>query len=326
MYLYCFIHRFKSMTEISIIIPIYNEESGLRKLHERLSQVMDSASLDYEIIFVNDGSRDNSKAIIEELMRLDVRARLISLSRNFGKEQALTAGIDYCTGKAVIPLDADLQDPPELIPQMVEKWREGYKIVAGKRKSRPGDSWFKNFTAHCFYKIINRVSTVQIPENTGDFRLIDRQAVDSIKSLRERTRFMKGIFAWVGFSTYYLEYDRPARLSGTSSWNYRKLWSFALDGIFSFTTTPLKIWPYLGACIAGFSFIYAIFLILYTATKGVDVPGYTSIMVTVLFMGGVQLISLGVIGEYIGRIYRETKNRPLYVVEETAGFDSINHE
>jgi len=309
------------MPELSIIIPVYNEEHGIKIITERLTRVLELTTKDYEIIFVNDGSKDNSKQEILNLRKNDTRIKLVSFSRNFGKEKALTAGIDYSSGHGIIPIDADLQDPPELITEMYAKWKEGYKVVACKRRNRPGDTQVKSFTAKLFYKIMNRIATVEIPENTGDFRLIDRQAVESVKSMRERTRFMKGIFAWVGYSTYYLEFDRPARETGQSTWNYFKLWNFALDGIFSFTTAPLKIWMYIGAIIAGISFIYALAIIFRTLYEGSDVPGYPSIMVAVLFMGGVQLISLGVMGEYIGRIYRETKQRPLYLVAEEHGFN-----
>lgn len=232
----------------------------------------------------------------------------------------MTAGLDHASGEVVIPIDADLQDPPELIPEMIAKWREGYKVVLATRKSRR-ESWFKRNTALAFYSIMGRMSTVKIPKNTGDFRLMDRQVIEAMKLLPERTRFMKGLFAWAGFSTTVIYFDRPDREIGESKWNYPRLWNFALDGIFSFTTVPLKIWTYLGLIISFCSFIYGTFLIIRTLIHGSDVPGYASLMVVILFLGGIQLMSLGIIGEYIGRIYRETKRRPIYIIEKKTGIE-----
>lgn len=310
-----------SVPELSVIVPMYNEAGGIDALFSRLLPCLEGITPDFEIVCVNDGSRDGTLAALRERAAKEPRIRVISLSRNFGKEIALTAGIDHSTGRAVVPIDADLQDPPELIADMVRLWREGAPVVLATRESRPGDSWLKRKTAEWFYRFMNRVATVPIPPNTGDFRLMDRKVVDSVLKLRERTRFMKGIFAWVGYPTQTIYYTRPERAQGMSRFNFRSLWRFALDGIFSFTTVPLRVWTYIGAFISLISFVYAIYLVVKTLMLGVDVPGYPSLMVAVLFMGGIQLISLGVIGEYVGRIYRETKNRPLYVVHETIGID-----
>lgn len=308
------------MTDLSIIIPMHNEQDVLEKLFARLVPCIEQVTHNYEIVCVNDGSRDNTLALLRDYHAKDSRIKIISLSRNFGKEAALSAGIDLCSGDAVIPIDADLQDPPELIPEMWAKWKEGYQVVLATRKSRPGDSWFKRVSAAGFYKVINSISTVKIPRNTGDFRLMDRVVVESVRQMHERTRFMKGIFAWVGYKTHTIYFDRENRAAGSTSWNYRRLWHFALDGIFSFTTVPLRIWTYMGALISMFAFVYALWIIFKTLYHGVEAPGYASLMVAILFMGGIQLISLGVIGEYVGRIYRETKQRPIYLVGEKIGF------
>jgi glycosyltransferase involved in cell wall biosynthesis len=308
------------MTDLSILIPMHNEQDVLEKLFARLKPCIEQVTHNYEIICVNDGSKDNTLALLRDYHAKDSRIKIISLSRNFGKEAALTAAIEHCVGDAVIPIDADLQDPPELIGEMWAKWKEGFQVVLATRKSRPGDSWLKRVTALGFYDVMNRMSTVKIPRNTGDFRLMDRAVVEAVKHLHERTRFMKGIFAWVGYKTHTIYFDRENRAAGNTSWNYRRLWHFALDGIFSFTTMPLRVWTYMGAVISLFAFVYALWIIFTTMVHGVALPGYASLMVAVLFMGGIQLISLGVIGEYVGRIYRETKQRPIYLVGEKIGF------
>jgi glycosyltransferase involved in cell wall biosynthesis len=308
------------MPLLSIVIPMYNEEAVIEQCFNTLKPILDAVDQDWEIICVDDGSRDDSVKIVRRLADADARIKLLEFSRNFGKEAALTAGLDATTGDAVIPLDADLQDPPELIPQMVEKWREGWKVVLAVRAQRSGDSAAKRITAGWFYNIMSRISSVSIPRNAGDFRLMDRQVVEAVKQLPERTRFMKGILAWVGFETTQVTYDRPERSAGETKFAFRSLWKLALDGIFSFTTLPLKIWTYLGAVISLLAFAYAIVLIVRTMLFGTDVPGYASLMVMILFMGGIQLISLGVIGEYVGRIFRETKQRPLYIVKQKTGF------
>jgi len=308
------------LVEISVVIPMHNEEGALPRLFARLTPCLEQVTQDYEIICVNDGSRDGTYAALQAFQRDDRRIKLISLSRNFGKEIALTAGLDHAAGAAVIPIDADLQDPPELIPALVEQWKKGYKVVLATRKSRPGDSWFKRKSAEWFYKAMNSMSTVPLPPNTGDFRLMDRTVVEAVRRMPERMRFMKGVFAWVGFSTTAIYFDREARVAGTTTWNYWKLWKFALDGIFSFTTVPLRVWTYIGALISLISFLWAMFITVSTVFFGNPVAGYPSLMVAVLFMGGMQLLSVGIIGEYVGRIYRESKQRPLYLIAETVGF------
>jgi glycosyltransferase involved in cell wall biosynthesis len=306
--------------ELSIIVPLYNEEANIDYLLERLRSTLDKLKTTYEIVCINDGSKDNTLKLLIAYHQRNSVIKVINLSRNFGKEIALTAGIDYANGAAVIPIDADLQDPPELIEQLVAKWREGYDVVYGTRKSRSGESWLKRFTANSFYKTIGKMSPVPIPANTGDFRLLDRQVVEAIKKMPERTRFMKGLFAWVGYKQTSILFDREARFGGKTTWNYWKLWNFALDGITSFSFFPLKIWSYMGLIISLISLLYAFYLIVRTLILGIDVPGYASLMVAVLFFGGIQLITLGIIGEYLGRVYEEVKRRPLYFVRESYGF------
>ena len=306
--------------ELSIIVPLYNEEANIDYLLERLISTLDKLKITYEIVCINDGSKDNTLKLLIAYHQRNSVIKVINLSRNFGKEIALTAGIDYANGAAVIPIDADLQDPPELIEQLVAKWREGYDVVYGTRKSRSGESWLKRFTANSFYKTIGKMSPVPIPANTGDFRLLDRQVVEAIKKMPERTRFMKGLFAWVGYKQTSILFDREPRFGGKTTWNYWKLWNFALDGITSFSFFPLKIWSYMGLIISLISLLYALFLVVRTLILGIDVPGYASLMVAVLFFGGIQLITLGIIGEYLGRVYEEVKRRPLYFVRESYGF------
>lgn len=304
------------MQSISIVIPVYNEAESLSALLARLKPVLEEVGLAWEILFVNDGSRDATLEGLRAAHAADERVTYISLSRNFGKEAALTAGLHHARGDAVVPMDADLQDPPELLPEMVRLWQGGYKVVLATRRSREGEGAFKRFTAYEFYRLMSRVSTIHIPENTGDFRLMDRQVVEAIRHLPERTRFMKGLFAWVGFTTAQIYYDRPPRAHGAPKQSLRRLWQLAKDGIFSFTTLPLRITTYLGAMISLLAVVYALFLVARTLVHGVDVPGYASLMTAVLLLGGLQLLSLGILGEYIGRIYREAKQRPVFVVEE----------
>jgi glycosyltransferase involved in cell wall biosynthesis len=310
------------MSELSVVVPLFNEADNLQTLLSRLSDTLQSVGLSYEIVLVNDGSRDRTLELAIEYTQKDSRIKLVNLSRNFGKEIALTAGIDFSSGQAVIPIDADLQDPPELIGELVNKWQEGFDVVYATRRSRQGETWLKRWTADSFYRVIGKISKVQIPRNTGDFRLLDRRVVEALQQLPERTRFMKGLFAWVGYRQVAIEFDRQPRYGGNTSWNFWKLWNFALDGITSFSSVPLRFWTYLGLVIAIIALIYASFLVIRTLVQGIDVPGYASIMVAVLFMGGINLISLGMIGEYLGRIYEETKQRPLYLVRETYGFQS----
>lgn len=307
--------------DLSIIAPIYNEESNIDYFFETLIPVLIRLGLQYEIICVNDGSKDRTLENLIIYHQNNSQIKIISSSRNFGKEIALTAGLHYSNGKAKNPIDTDLQDPPELIEGLVEKWREGYDVVYAVRRRRLGESSFKRFTANVFYRFINFISDTPIPKDTGDFRLFDRRVVKELNRIPERTIFMKGLFAWVGFKQVGIEYDRQPRHQGQTKWNYWKLWNFALDGITLFSTFPLRLWSYIGVIVSLLSFGYASFLILRTIIHGKDVQGYASIMVAVLFLGGLQLISLGVIGEYLGRVYAETKRRPLYIINESYGFE-----
>ncbi len=304
---------------ISVVVPMYNEAAGLDTFFARVEPVLEAVSGNYEILCVNDGSRDGTLPALLDHRARNPRIKVIDLARNFGKEQALTAGLDAAVGDAVIPMDADLQDPPELIADFVGKWREGFDVVYGVRRSRDSDSPAKRATARLFYRLFNRLTALPIPENTGDFRLMDRRVVEALRSLPERNRFMKGLFSWVGFRQTGVAYDREARAAGSSKWNYWRLWNFALDGITGFSTVPLRLWSYAGAAVALIAFLYAAFLIIRTIVLGIDVPGYASLMVVILFLGGVQLISLGVIGEYLGRLYHEAKQRPTYLVGRTYG-------
>lgn len=307
--------------ELTIVTPVYNEAAGLERFFARLTPVLDRLGLSYEIICVDDGSSDDTLArLLEHRSRL-AAIKVLSLSRNFGKDIALSAGLDHARGRAVVPIDCDLQDPPELIEQMVARWREGYDVVYATRRRRAGESLLKRATASLFYRLFDRITDIPVPRDTGDFRLLDRRVVDVLVRLPERTRFMKGLFAWVGFKQTALVYEREPRLAGRSRWSYWRLWNFALDGITSFSALPLKVWSYLGLVISLCAFLYAMFLAVLRLARGIHVPGYTSLMVVVLFLGGVQLITLGVLGEYLGRVYNEVKGRPLYLVRESYGFD-----
>lgn len=300
---------------ISIICPIYNEAESINKFVEEILKLTVIRQSEYEIIFINDGSTDDSLNTLLKIKKSN-NIRIISLSRNFGKEAALTAGLKASKGDAVIPIDVDLQDPPEVIEQLVHKWKEGFQIVLAKRVDRSNDNFLKRVTANLFYKVHNTLADHRIPANVGDFRLMDRQVVNEINQLPERQRFMKGLFSWIGFNTATINYARPERKCGTSHFSLWKLWNFAIEGITSFSTMPLKIWTYIGVIVAGISFIYGTFIIFKTLFFGVDVPGYSSSIVIILFLGGIQLIGIGVLGEYIGRIYLETKARPLYIIEK----------
>ena len=309
---------------ISVVVPVKNEEAAILPFVERVSAVLDGIATNesWEILFIDDGSTDQTLAAIIGARMREPRVRALSLSRNFGKEAALSAGLDHARGRAVIPMDVDMQDPPEVLPEMVAKWLDGYEMVFGVRRCRDSDGWAKRVTAGLYYRAHNMVSQDKIPENAGDFRLLDRKVVEVIRALPERNRFMKGLFAWAGFRQAAVEYDRVERETGTTKFNYWKLWTLALDGITSASTVPLRIWSYVGALVAVFALAYGTFLAVDTMMFGNPVPGYASIMVSVLFLGGVQLISLGVLGEYVGRILTETKQRPLYVVRDTVGIDS----
>ena len=301
---------------ISVIVPAYNEHEVLPEFHRRTTVVLQELGLDYEIVYVNDGSKDNTLALLRELQLNDRHIAIVDLSRNFGKEIAMTAGLDYSRGNAVIVIDADLQDPPELIPALVDGWREGYDVVYATRSEREGESMLKKTTAHFFYRVIQGVSRFKIPQDTGDFRLLSRRAVDALKQLREQHRFMKGLFAWIGYPQKAVPYRRDPRFAGETKWNYWKLWNFAIEGITSFTIAPLKLATYLGLFVALGAFTYGGIIVVKTLLFGNPVAGYPSLMVVILFLGGVQLVALGIIGEYLGRMFDETKGRPLYLVNE----------
>jgi glycosyltransferase involved in cell wall biosynthesis len=294
---------------------VYNESSVLGEFHRQISEVMQATASDYELLYVDDGSTDGSLELINGFRASDQRVGLIELSRNFGKEVALSAGLDHASGDAVIIIDADLQDPPKLILTFVEEWRNGYDVVYGRRSSREGESPVKISTAKWFYRTINYLSEVEIPQDTGDFRLLSRRAVEAVTSLPERRRFMKGLFAWVGFPQKAVPYVRQPREAGSSHWNYWRLWNLALEGITSFSDVPLRVATYLGALTAGAAFLYGLFFLVRTLIWGNPVPGYPSLIVIMLFLGGVQLICLGIIGEYLARTYDEAKNRTLYFVK-----------
>jgi len=304
---------------LSLAVPVYNEAESLGPFLAEVVPVLNQLGCRYEIVFVDDGSQDGTWERIAGLAAGDERLKGMRLSRNFGKEHALTAAFDVCAGDAVIPMDVDLQDPPGLIPELVRKWREGYDVVYGVRKNRRGDSCLKRFTARWFYRLLNVTTEIQIPPDTGDFRLLDRRVLEALKLFPERNRFFKGIFAWVGFRQVGVDYERPERSRGISKWNYWRLWNFAIDGLTGFSTVPLRFWSYFGALVALAAFFYALFLVVRTVLLGVDVPGYASLMVVMLFLGGVQLVTAGIMGEYIGRIFREVKQRPVYLVRDTAG-------
>lgn len=307
--------------DLSLLVPCYNEQDNLDYLFHKLKEVLDSLNIVYEIICINDGSKDNTLLKLMEYRIHNSEIKIINLSRNFGKEAAMTAGLDYAKGKAVIPIDADLQDPPELIQKFWFKWLEGYDVVYGVRIDRKGESWVKKITSKYFYRFIGKISDTPIPQDTGDYRLMDQKVVQALKQMPERNRFMKGLFSWVGYKQTAIYFNRQPRQSGKSRFNYWKLWNFAIDGITSFSSIPLKIWSYFGLIVSFLGLIYGSLLIIRTLIFGVEVPGYASTIVTILFMGGIQLITLGILGEYTGRIYQEVKQRPIYLVQETYGFE-----
>lgn len=301
---------------VSIVVPVYNEEEAIPLFHERTKGVLACHDIDHEIIFINDGSSDATVNVIRALMAMDATISLLSLSRNFGKEIAMTAGFDHARGAAAVVIDADLQDPPELIPEMIAQWRNGYDVVYATRLEREGETFLRKLTAKWFYKLLQRSSSINIPCDTGDYRLLSRRALDALNSLRERNRFMKGLYSWIGFPQTSIPYHREQRHAGKSKWNYWKLWNFALEGFTSFTTMPLKVATYLGLATSLAAFSFGMYVFIKTLLYGDPVAGYPSLMVTVLFLGGVQLTALGVIGEYLGRLFDESKNRPLYIVSE----------
>lgn len=302
---------------ITILIPAYNEEEVLDALYDRLATLADSVkNYRFEFLFVNDGSRDRTLEIIKSFAAKDKRVSYINLSRNFGKEIAMCAGIDHANNDAMVIIDADLQDPPELIPAMIKLWEEGYDDVYARRKSRNGETWFKKLTSKYFYKTLQRSTNIPIQYDTGDFRLLDRRCVDALKQMREHERYTKGMFSWIGFSKKEIAYVRDPRAAGQTKWNYWKLINLAIDGITTFTTAPLRLASVFGIVVSLAAFVYILYLVIRTLLYGTDLAGYPSMMAVILFLGGVQLLSLGVIGEYIGRIFNETKQRPLYLIEE----------
>ena len=312
---------------VTILVPAYNEQEVLNMLYERLKKIMDeNSNYDFEILFVNDGSKDNSLKIMQELRQKDKRVCYLNLSRNFGKETGMIAGLDYSKGDAVIIIDADLQDPPELIPEMIKYWEEGYDDVYAKRRSRKGETWLKKFTSTMYYKVLQAFTKIQIQKDTGDFRLLDRRCVEALKSMRESQRYTKGMFSWIGYNKKEILYDRDPRAAGQTKWNYKKLVDLSIDGITSFTTSPLRWSAILGIIVSIIGFIYMLYIIIKTLVYGVEVPGYASTMVIILFLGGVQLIFLGVIGEYLGRAFYETKGRPLYFIERYNEEKETNRE
>lgn len=305
------------MKKISILIPAYNEEAALEHLFARLGNLANQQKeYAFEFLFVNDGSRDKTLDIIKDYATRDTRVSYINLSRNFGKEIAMIAGLDHVTGDATVIIDADLQDPPELIPKMIHYWEDGYDDVYAKRESREGETWFKQFTSKMYYRTLQKVTHVPIQEDTGDFRLLDRRVVEALKEFRESQRNTKAMFSLVGFHKKEILYNRDPRIAGETKWNYTKLLNLAVDGITSFTTAPLRVSTVVGLVVSLFTFLYLVYLVLRTIFFGADLAGYPSMMAVILFLGGVQLLSLGIIGEYIARIFNETKQRPLYFIEE----------
>ncbi|HET6602622.1 MAG TPA: glycosyltransferase family 2 protein [Xanthomonadaceae bacterium] len=301
---------------LSVVVPAYNEGEGLRALHARLVPVLEALDVESRIVLVDDGSSDQTWAVMRDLAQADPRVETLKLARNFGKELALTAGLDHVRTGAAVVIDADLQDPPELIPLFVERWRDGHDVVYGRRIRRAGESWLKRATAAAFYRLIGWLSPTPIPRDTGDFRLLSRRALDALAGVRERQRFMKGLFSWVGFRQCAIDYEREPRHAGRSRFNYWKLWNFAIEGITGFSTVPLRMATYVGLLTALVAFGFGVWIVAKTLLWGEPVAGYPSLMAAVLFLGGVQLIALGVIGEYLGRLYMESKQRPLYLVEE----------
>ena len=306
----------------SVVIPVYNEEEVVNECYSRIKKVMDSTNEKYEIIFVNDGSKDNTRQMLKEICRVDGNVKLIDFSRNFGHQSAITAGMNYSIGQAVVVIDADLQDPPEVILRMLEKWREGYQVVYGKRLKREGESIFKKATAKVFYRILARLTEFDIPVDAGDFRLIDRKVCDALNKMDEKNRYVRGIISWLGFNTTYVEFVREKRYAGKTKYPLRKMLKFATDAVVSFSYKPLRITSYLGMALSGVSFIYLIIALFLKVFNVIDtVQGWMSIVAISLFFNGIVLLVLGIMGEYIGRIYDEVKARPLYVVNEFVNFN-----
>ncbi|KAB0498800.1 glycosyltransferase family 2 protein [Pseudomonas vancouverensis] len=305
--------------KISLIVPVFNEEQAIELFYRAVRRELRLADTDIEILFINDGSTDGTAIQATLLAQADDQVTLINFSRNFGKEPALFAGLEHATGDAVIPMDVDLQDPINVIPLLVERWRQGADVVLAKRRNRRSDGYLKRHSASLFYHLLNRISYTRIEENVGDFRLMDRKVVDVIRALPEHQLFMKGVLSWAGFNTVVVEYERARRVAGSSKFNGWKLWNLALEGVTSFSTVPLRLWTYVGGCVSIFAVLYAAYMVLDKIFNGNNVPGYPSLMTAILFLGGVQLIGIGILGEYIGRIYIEAKHRPRYVIKDIVG-------
>jgi len=301
---------------VSVIVPAYNEAIVLPVFHRRLVSVLETLSCEFEVIYVDDGSSDATPDILQQFHIQNSVIGIVRLSRNFGKEPAMSAGLRLAKGECVIVIDADLQDPPELIPSMIDAWHHGADVVNMRRRSRKGETWLKKASAHAFYHVINRLSETSMPENVGDFRLLSRRAVDALNKLQEQNRYMKGLFSWIGFGQVTLDYDRDARAAGKSKWRYWQLWNFALEGITGFSTAPLKVATYVGFVSATSAFVYAAYFLIKALMISDPVSGFPTLIVTILFFAGIQLMALGVIGEYLGRLFIESKRRPLYIIED----------
>jgi len=314
------------VAELSVVVPVYNEVRVLHEFHRRLSVVLDRLAIDAEIVYVNDGSADGSMTLLAELHGRDPRVVVVEFSRNFWKEAAISAGLDFADGDAVVLIDADLQDPPELIENMLHEWREGCDVVLMRRRQRANESWLRRATSRAFYRILGRMGTIPIPQDVGDFRLLSRRAVTVLRQIPERSRFMKGLFAWIGFPTRELLYDRDGRFAGDSKFTYWRLWNFALEGITSFSAAPLKSASYFGLAIAVVAFAYGLFMLVKTLLYGDPVPGFPTLVTLILFLGGLQLVALGVIGEYLARMFVEVKQRPLYLVARHLPRTAARHE
>ena len=315
------------MKKISIIIPGYNEEESLPLLYDRLNKVISNLeNYEFEMLFINDGSKDNTLKIIKELREKDARVSYVDFSRNFGKEVAMIAGLDYAKGDCVIFIDADLQDPPELIPELIKYWEEGYDDVYARRKSRKGETFLKKFTSKMYYKVLQSLTRVEIQKDTGDFRLLDRRCVNALKQLRETQRCSKSMFSWIGYNKKEVLFDRDPRIAGTTKWNYKKLMDLAIDGITSFTTSPLRISTYLSIPTFLALIVYFIYVIIKCITQSVAIQAFQAIILLVLFFAGIQIMLFGIMGEYLGRIFNETKNRPLYFIKEYNGVREENNK
>ena len=313
------------MKKITIIIPAYNEEESLNALYERISKIMNSMeNYEFELLFINDGSKDKTLSMIKELRSKDNRVCYVDFSRNFGKEIAMIAGLDYATGDCVIIMDADLQDPPELIPQMVELWEQGYDDVYAKRRSRAGETWLKKFTSKMYYKVLQSLTKVEIQKDTGDFRLLDRRCVNALRKMRENGRCSKSMFSWIGYNKKEIMYDRDPRFAGQTKWNYKKLIDLAIDGITSFTTSPLRIATYISIPTFLTLLIYFIYVIVKCIRLNIAIQAFQATILLILFFAGIQIILIGIMGEYLGRIFNESKNRPLYLVNEYNGEKEMN--